>query len=134
MTKSHQNIDVLKQIQSQRPSIISTKLVKFSLGSVVATPKALALLARTGFTAAQLIERHISGDWGACCIQDAAMNEDALMNGARIFSVYRLVEAKLLSELPRSQHHKLPTVWVITNAKNDAGVRDYTTVLLPECY
>ena len=36
----------------------------FDLGRVVATPGALELLAATETNPAELLERHVSGDWG----------------------------------------------------------------------
>ena len=36
----------------------------------------------------QCISRHQSGDWGDCCPDDAALNDAALQDGCRIFSVY----------------------------------------------
>lgn len=126
--------DVLSQIRAQRKFTVLTNAAKFSLGAIVATPPALTLLQKAGFSAAQLIARHVHGDWGDCCGEDAQLNERALTDGSRVFSVYRLVDAQLLKEFPRSKRSNLPTVWVITNATNDAGVRDVTTVLTPGCY
>ena len=126
--------DVLSQIRDRNRVTIMTNKGKFGLGQIVATPAALALLEKTGYSAAALIARHIHGDWGDCCGEDAQLNEDALTNRSRTFSVYRLVDAKLLKEIPRSKRSNLPTVWVITNAANEAGVRDVTTLLLPEDY
>lgn len=134
MSQSTKPLDVLNQIRAQSKNSNPTNSAKFNLGAVSATPRALALLSKTGFTAAQLIERHASGDWGECGGQDAAMNETALTSGERLFSFYRLVDSKLRNEMPRSQQHKLPTVWIITNAANDVGIRDYTTLMTPECY
>ena len=107
---------------------------KFGLGQIVATPAALTLLEKTGYSAAALIARHVHGDWGDCCGDDAQLNEYALTNSSRIFSVYRLVDAELLKEIPRTNRSNLPTMWVITNAANEAGVRDVTTLLCPKDY
>ena len=52
--------------------------------------------------------------------EDKGLNEQALVSGARIFSVYRLSDEV--------------TVWVITNGDDEDGTRDATTVLLPEEY
>ena len=126
--------DVLSQIRAQRKVTIMTNAAKFPLGSIVATPAALALLQKTGFSAAALIARHVHGDWGDCCGEDAQLNECALTDGSRLFSVYRLLDTQSLKEVPRSKRADLPTVWIITNSSNDAGVRDATTILLPEDY
>lgn len=128
--------DVLSQIRAQRKVTIITNATKFkfSLGSVVATPPALALLQKTGYSAAALIARHVQGDWGDCCGEDTKLNECALVDGSRVFSVYRLCDAQWLKDVPRSKRSNLPTIWIITNATNEAGVRDVTTLLTPRCY
>lgn len=126
--------DVLSQIRAQRKVTIITNAVKFSTGAIVATPPALVLLQRTGYSAAALTARHVHGDWGDCHGEDAQLNEHALIDCSRIFSVYRLVDAQFLKDIPRSKHSNLPTIWIITNATNEAGVRDVTTVLTPRCY
>lgn len=129
--------DVLSQLSAQaqlRRTTIMTNAAKFSLGQVVATPGALDLLQKHGFSAAQLLARHLTGDYGDCCEDDAALNEQALKDGSRIFSVYRLVNADVLAKIPRDKRDHCPTIWVITDAANDAGVRHVTTLLRPEDY
>jgi hypothetical protein len=129
--------DVLSQLSAQaqlRRTTIMTNAAKFSLGQVVATPGALDLLHEHGFSAAQLLARHVTGDWGDCVADDAALNEQALKDGSRIFSVYRLVNADVLAKIPRDKRDRCPTIWVITDAANDAGVRHVTTLLRPEDY
>jgi len=72
----------------------------------------------------QLLSRHVTGDWGDLCAEDAEANNDALKEGSRIFSAYVL-------PLPLSEGQSLEPakVWVITEA--DQSV---TTILLPEEY
>ncbi len=53
-------------------------------------------------------------------LEDRGLNEQALVSGARLFSVYRLSDEV--------------TVWVITNGDDEEGCRDATTVLLPAEY
>lgn len=60
----------------------------FSLGQMVATPQAIAALAEDGQTPLDLLKRHVAGDWGDVCPDDARTNEQAVTNGDRIFSVY----------------------------------------------
>jgi hypothetical protein len=36
------------------------------------------------------IARHLQGDWGDCCPDDAALNDAALKGGGRLFSVYHI--------------------------------------------
>ena len=119
---------------SQTPVTIITNSARFALGQVVATPGALALLQTTGRSAASLCARHMHGDWGDTCEDDAALNELAITDGSRIMSVYRLVNAEKLKATPKQKRADLPTVWVITDCTNDDGKREYTTVLLPEDY
>lgn len=116
------------------PVTIITNAAKFQLGQCVATPGALALLEKTGFSAAFLINRHLHGSWGDICKEDAELNEMALKDGSRIMSVYRLVSPEKLKATPRSKRSELPTAWVITDATDDDGIRRCTTILRPEDY
>lgn len=63
----------------------------------------------------QALNRHQYGDWGDCDQEDAQANDEAIAEGARIFSVYH-----------DKNHRKF---WIITEAD-----RSMTTVLLPEEY
>ena len=92
----------------------------FPLGQVVATPGALEALEEAGVAVGTLLARHAVGDWGDLDREDRGLNEQALVSGARIFSVYRLSDEV--------------TVWVITNGDDEEGHRDATTVLLPQEY
>ena len=120
--------------QSKPPVTIITNAAKFQLGQCVATPGALALLEKTGFSAAFLINRHLHGDWGNVCKEDAELNELALKDGSRIMSVYRLVTPEKLKAMSRSKRSELPSLWLITDAADDDGIRRCTTALLPGDY
>ena len=109
--------------------VIYSNAARFALGQIVATPGAIRLLEKTGFSAAALINRHVHGDWGDCCNEDAKQNEFAVANGERVFSVYRLVDAARLSATPVSKRSDLPTLWTITEFD-----RSVTTLLLPSEY
>ena len=87
----------------------------FPLGQCVATPGALAALEEAGQSPADFLNRHVAGDWGEIDRDDKGLNEQALKEGARIFSVY--------------QTSKGVKVWVITEAD-----RASTCVLLPDEY
>jgi hypothetical protein len=93
----------------------------FSLGQTVATPGALELLERLGVNGSDLLRRHQSGDWGDMCVDDKRYNEEALQDGSRIFSAYRVgrTDEKL---------------WIITDAADDFGIRRVSTILRPEDY
>lgn len=87
----------------------------FPLGQCVATPGALAALEEGGQTPADFLNRHVCGDWGEIHPADKGMNEQALTDEARIFSVYRTSKGE--------------KVWVITEAD-----RASTCILLPDEY
>jgi hypothetical protein len=88
----------------------------FSLGRIVATPGALALLAATGADPVELLSRHQRGDWGEVCPEDAHENELSVREGYRILSSYRVGEDDA-------------KVWLITEAH-----RFSTCILLPNEY
>lgn len=94
--------------------------ISFPLGQIVATPGALDMLAAHGVVPAVLLARHARGDWGAIDLEDRGLNEQALVTGARLFSVYQ-VAADV-------------RVWVITEAADGNGARAATTILLPGDY
>jgi hypothetical protein len=88
---------------------------RFSLGRCLATPGAIKAMNEAGQTPASFIDRHVRGDWGDADPDDRHSNEDALLTGARVWSVYRTSKGVKL--------------WVITEAD-----RSTTTILLPEEY
>lgn len=88
---------------------------RFPPGQIVATPGALAALAEAEQTPLEFLRRHLAGEWGEVCAEDAAENELALQAGLRLLSAYRT-----------SQGVKL---WIITEAD-----RSVTTLLLPDEY
>lgn len=86
---------------------------KFSPGRTVITPAALETL--DGEDVAASLRRHVRGDWGDCCPEDARENDLSLDQGFRLFSVF---------------HDRAGIkFWVITEADRSA-----TTVLLPDDY
>lgn len=128
MTNHTNGGDVLSQVRTQRKA----NAIRFDLGQIVATPAAVARLAKYGFNATDLIARHHTGNWGDVSEPDARRNEQALTSGSRLLSVYQLVEEKWLQSVPRNERSRLPTIWIQTNAANEEGVRDATTILCPE--
>jgi hypothetical protein len=88
----------------------------FPLGQIVATPGALAALAKAGQTPLDFLTRHVCGDWGELDTHDRKENELGLKRGFRLLSSYRTSSGDT-------------KVWVITEAD-----RSVTTVLLPEEY
>ena len=112
----------------------------FRLGQLVATPGAIEVMERLGINPADLIARHVTGDWGDIHPDDRGLNEQAVQDGSRIFSVY-------------GPKHSDDRLWVITDmavgpvddtaAPDDpddadvsgmAGKRLATTILRPDEY
>jgi hypothetical protein len=88
----------------------------FPLGQIVATPGSLELINENGINPSDLINRHVTGDFGDLCREDLKANQDALKTGARIFSSYKI-------------NDRNDKIWIITEAD-----RSVTTLLLPEEY
>lgn len=87
----------------------------FPLGRTVATPSALEALERAGQHPVEFVAQHAAGDWGDVDEEDAALNDDAIVDGTRILSAYRTALGT--------------RIWIITEADRSA-----TTVLLPNEY
>ncbi len=85
----------------------------FPLGQTVMTPGAQD--ATTNEERMAFLSRHVSGDWGETCEDDAAANIEALKNGSRILSIYTAESRE--------------KIWIITEAD-----RSSTCVLLPDEY
>ncbi len=67
------------------------------------------------------IGAHVEGCWGGeLCEEDRLLNEEALIDGSRLFSAYSTLRGE--------------KVWIITEAVGDDGRRSATTILLPEEY
>jgi hypothetical protein len=99
------------------------KPVSFSLGRIVATPGALAALKKVKQAPIEYLQRHAKGDWGeGLCEEDKQANHQALQDGTRILSAYKLPDETRL--------------WIITDGviNKDTGERYATTLLLPEEY
>jgi hypothetical protein len=86
---------------------------KFPLGRPVATPGALEAMKASGQTPDFFLARHQSGDWGDVNEEDRRLNDEALLHGDRLLSVYRTLRGVRL--------------YVITEAD-----RSSTCLLLPE--
>jgi len=100
--------------------MIDVSRPRFEPGQVLATPGALKTLEGDQQSPAEFLDRHVRGDWGEVCAEDAACNDAALRDGARLWSAYST----------RGGHK----IWVITEATDDRGQRSATTILLPEEY
>lgn len=93
--------------------ITTAAAVRFSLGRIVATANALHAVSTDDIQCA--LSRHHRGDWGDVCPEDHASNERALVEGSRLFSVYRTATGVKF--------------WITTEWD-----RSLTTILLPEDY
>jgi hypothetical protein len=93
---------------------------KFPPGQILATPGALEALEASGQNVQFFLSRHVRGDWGEVCPGDAALNDQALVDGSRLLSAYRTLKGERL--------------WIITEATDGNGHRLASTVLLPSEY
>lgn len=107
----------------QRPKKILSPLPRFALGMVYTTHGARDAMQQHQVNPLDLLDRHVRGDWGDTCAEDAQANEHALKIGARLFSVY------VLSPPAESEIQSSTTIWLITEAD-----RSVTTFLLPDEY
>lgn len=92
---------------------------KFEMGRLVATPGALESMKELGIHPLSLVKRHLTGDWSEMSEEDREANEQAILDGSRIFSAYEIQGVKL---------------WLITDAADDQGKRFSTCILLPNEY
>ena len=88
---------------------------RFPLGQLLTTPGALKLMQDNDVDPMSLLQRHVRGDWGLICAEDAQANEEALICGARLLSSYLLPGAGV--------------IWIITESD-----RSVTTCLRPDEY
>ncbi len=93
--------------------MIDTPRIRFQPGTIVATVGAIEIA--TNEQIHELITRHLHGDWGDVEPDSVEANEQALKDGLRILSSYKLPNERVL--------------WVLTEADRSA-----TTVLTPEEY
>jgi hypothetical protein len=92
----------------------------FSLGQILATPGCLEALEKTGENLKPYLDRHVKGDWGVVCAEDAEANINSLKDGSRLLSAYTLKSGV--------------KIWIITETVGDNGNRAATTALLPSEY
>ena len=59
---------------------------KFPLGQTVITKGASKTLDSASVQVA--LRKHLQGDWGIVCKEDKQANDDALLEGERLFSIY----------------------------------------------
>lgn len=93
---------------------------RFSLGQVVATPGVIAAAEASGDNLLAFVARHHGGDWGELDAHDRRLNDESVVLGGRILSVYTLKDGQ--------------RIYVITEGEDDDRVRQATTVLLRNEY
>lgn len=92
-------------------------MAKFKLGKLVWSRAVNDLIADDINFASFVLKsqkRYAKGDWGECCEDDKAANDQALKDGSRIFATYKNDKWK---------------IYIITEAD-----RSYTTIMFPEDY
>ncbi|MCV2351990.1 hypothetical protein [Paucibacter sp. Y2R2-4] len=96
---------------------------RFGLGLIVATNAACNFFNRHGINAMEYLRLHVRGQWGDVPPEDARANDEAIKNGGRILSSYRM-EGR--------------TVWIITEAVTESEAadnhRESTCLLFPSEY
>lgn len=100
--------------------MISVNQPKFQLGMTLITPGAQEALAATRESPFAFFARHIRADWGDVDAEDAASNDESLKDGSRLLSAYSLKDGT--------------KIWIITEAEDDNGNRNCSTILRPEEY
>ena len=99
-----------------KPYLLDLSLSLFPLGRLLITPHALEMLNAEGCSVSDLLKRHVTGDWREMHAEDARANREALSDGSRVFSSFRVGTTG-------------QTIWIITEADRSA-----TTLLLPSEY
>jgi hypothetical protein len=94
---------------------------KFKLGRTVATPGALDALEKTTNLFSEFTTRHVCGDWGEVCKEDAALNDEAVANEGEMDKQHRVMSVYRLEDNTK--------IWIITEYN-----REVTTILLPSEY
>jgi hypothetical protein len=101
--------------------MIAVNKPRFSMGRLLITPGGMEALRRANQSPWALLSKHVVGDWGVVGDEDKQANEDSLLDGSRLLSAYVLNDGST-------------KIWIITEAKNDNGTREATTILLPDEY
>jgi len=99
----------------------TTTTPKFNPGVLLASAGASEAFQKNDQTPFEFLKRHIAGDWGEeLCDEDRQANDQALIDGSRLLSAYRLKDQT--------------RIWCITEACNEQGHREATTFCLPSEY
>jgi len=98
----------------------ATTKPKFNPGVLLATPGASEAFEKNSQTPFEFLKRHVNGDWGDLDDEDRQLNDQALIDGSRLLSAYRLADGT--------------KIWLITEAVGENGRRESSTFLLPSEY
>ena len=88
---------------------------KFHLGEIISTTHSFEHCEKNRFALFSYLARYANGDWGDVCKEDWKSNDEALKNGERLLSEYKLPDDR--------------RIWIITEWDRSA-----TTLLFPEDY
>ena len=88
---------------------------KFHLGEIISTTHSFEHCEKNRFALFSYLARYANGDWGDVCKEDWKSNDEALKNGLRLLSEYKLPDGR--------------RIWIITEWDRSA-----TTLLFPEDY
>lgn len=106
---------------------MKTGFKPFSLGQIVATPGILEAVPHERLL--DCLARHVRGDYGNVCAEDAELNNRATHDGGRILSAYPIDPAK------PCRGHGENCIWILTSAtSDDNGYRESTCLMRPDEY
>jgi hypothetical protein len=104
------------QIQQQEiPMQQTERKPLFDLGQLVATPRALSALEKSGQNPMAFLSRYVTGDWGELSEDDRKENQFSLEKGFRLLSSYQTNAGERLRDITEAD-------------------RSVTTILLPDEY
>jgi len=101
--------------------MISEYKPKFKLGKIVITQGALSALVASEQLPDPFLKRHITGDWGDVCEEDANLNNEAIAHEGAFDKQMRVLSAY--------KTNRNEAIWIITEWDRSA-----TTLLLPSEY
>jgi hypothetical protein len=109
------------KLKKETKTMSNTTTKSFPLGQIVATRGVVDAV--PGQRCTECLTRHIRGDWGNVCPEDAATNDQALVDGMRLLSAYAIDPSK------PAKGYGENCLWIITEAD-----RSVTTLLFPDEY
>ena len=81
----------------------ATAKPKINPGVLLATPGASQAFEKNGQWPFEFLQRHIAGDWGEeLCQEDQQANDQAVIDGSRLLSAYRLKDGTKILVYHRS--------------------------------